>query len=137
MKKMPLAVGLFAFAFVQIGLAGDDSPEARRNWPQWRGPLANGVAPEADPPLEWSETKNVKWKVKVRGEGSSTPAIWGNQIFVLSAAATGKKTEAKPAETPVPAAANPPPDGERRGRDRAVPDVPKSRRRPTSFWCIA
>jgi len=59
MKKMPLAVGLFAFAFVQIGLAGDDSPEARRNWPQWRGPLANGVAPEADPPLEWSETKNV------------------------------------------------------------------------------
>ena len=121
MKKMPLAVGLFAFAFVQIGLAGDDSPEARRNWPQWRGPLANGVAPEADPPLEWSETKNVKWKVKVRGEGSSTPAIWGNQIFVLSAAATGKKTEAKPAETPVPAAANPPPDGERRGRGSGGP----------------
>ena len=33
------------------------------NWPQWRGPLGTGVAPNADPPIEWSETKNLRWKV--------------------------------------------------------------------------
>src|SRR5213594_3011157 len=36
------------------------SAPADQNWPQWRGPLANGVAPKADPPTSWSETSNVK-----------------------------------------------------------------------------
>ena len=30
------------------------------NWPQWRGPLGTGEAPDADPPIEWSETNNVR-----------------------------------------------------------------------------
>ncbi len=63
------------------------------NWPQWRGPLNTGVAPRANPPTEWSETKNVKWKVKIPGGGSATPAIWGDKVFVLTAIATGKKGE--------------------------------------------
>lgn len=116
MKKLSLATGLFTLTFALNAAAAGDSAEARRNWPQWRGPLANGVAPEADPPLEWSETKNVKWKVKIPGEGSSTPAIWGNQVFVLTAVSSGKKAEAKPAEPPPPAPANPPPGGDRRRR---------------------
>src|ERR1041385_712904 len=100
MKTMPIAAGLFATAFALNTSAASDSAEARRNWPQWRGPLANGVAPEADPPLEWSETKNVKWKVKIPGAGRSTPAVWGNRIFVLTAVASGKKTEVRPATPP-------------------------------------
>ena len=36
-----------------------------RNWPRWRGPAETGVAPHAKPPVEWSETKNVRWKVAV------------------------------------------------------------------------
>ena len=32
-------------------------------WPQWRGPHANGVSRRANPPVEWSETKNIRWKV--------------------------------------------------------------------------
>ena len=51
------------------------------NWPQWRGPLATGVAPDANPPLEWSETKNVKWKIAIPGRGTSTPIIWGDRVF--------------------------------------------------------
>jgi outer membrane protein assembly factor BamB len=116
MKTMCFAVGYLAFVSAfHATAAGDSVADARRNWPQWRGPLASGVAPEADPPLEWSETKNVKWKVKIPGEGSSTPAVWGNQIFVLTAVAAGKQAEVKPAETPTPAAAAPMPGGERRG----------------------
>lgn len=34
-------------------------------WSHWRGPLGNGSSPDAKLPLEWSETKNVKWKVPV------------------------------------------------------------------------
>jgi outer membrane protein assembly factor BamB len=77
-----------------------------QNWPAWRGPLHNGVSPNGDPPIEWSETKNVKWKVKVPGRGTSTPIVWENQIFLHSAIPTGKKIEppaAKP-ETGGPAA---------------------------------
>lgn len=72
---------------------------ADQNWPQWRGPLRNGVAPHANPPTEWSETKNVKWKVKIPGDGDATPIIWGDKIFVVSAIATGKKPEAGAAPT--------------------------------------
>ena len=39
-------------------------------WAQWRGPLNTGVSPTANPPLEWSETENVRWKWRYRGEAS-------------------------------------------------------------------
>ena len=55
------------------------------NWPQWRGPNANGVAPGAAPPLEWSESRNIRWKVPVPGRGSGSPIVWGDRVFVLTA----------------------------------------------------
>jgi outer membrane protein assembly factor BamB len=63
---------------------------AEQNWGQWRGPLANGVAPKADPPTEWSETKNVKWKLAIPGEGNATPIVWDNIVFVQSAIPVAK-----------------------------------------------
>ncbi len=56
-----------------------------QNWGQWRGPQLNGVAPQADPPLKWSETSNIRWKVRIPGEGAGTPVVWGDQVFVLAA----------------------------------------------------
>src|SRR5262245_61816445 len=53
-----------------------------QNWPQWRGPLASGAGPEADPPMSWSETENVRWKVAIPGYGTSTPIVWGDKVFV-------------------------------------------------------
>jgi outer membrane protein assembly factor BamB len=70
------------------------------NWPQWRGPQANGVAPHGNPPIEWSETKNVQWKVALPGRGTSTPVVWENQIFILTAIPTGKKVAVKPDTVP-------------------------------------
>lgn len=60
-----------------------------RYWAQWRGPEANGVSRSATPPLEWSESKNIKWKVEVQGRGSATPVVWGDRLFVLSALPVG------------------------------------------------
>jgi outer membrane protein assembly factor BamB len=65
-------------------------------WPHWRGPNGDGVAPHADPPVEWSETKNVKWKVEIPGSGSATPVVWGDKIFVLTAIDTKKEAKGAP-----------------------------------------
>ena len=51
--------------------------EARHFWPQWRGPLATGVAPYAQPPVVWGEGKNIRWKTALPGKGHSTPIVGG------------------------------------------------------------
>jgi outer membrane protein assembly factor BamB len=65
-----------------------------RYWGQWRGPLANGTAPQANPPLEWSENRNLRWKLALPGKGHSTPVIWGDRVFVTAAVPFG--TSMKP-----------------------------------------
>lgn len=60
------------------------------SWPQWRGPLANGASPQANPPTEWSESKNIRWKIQVPGKGHSTPIILGDRIYLLAAAPVGE-----------------------------------------------
>jgi len=56
-------------------------------WGQWRGPSGTGVAPLAKPPVEWSETKNVRFKVEIPGRGSSSPIVWGDQVILTTAVA--------------------------------------------------
>ena len=65
-------------------------PSSGAHWPQWRGPLATGVAPGADPPTDWSETRNVRWKVAIPGHGSASPIVWDDTVFVLTAVSTGE-----------------------------------------------
>lgn len=85
-------------------IPGDDFARERLDyWHQWRGPLATGWAPKGDPPLEWSETKNLRWKVEIPGSGSSTPIVWGKRLFVLTAVKTDRKS-------PSPAPPAPPPE---------------------------
>ena len=67
-------------------------------WPMWRGPSATGVAEKGNPPLTWSETENIKWKVKLPGQGSSSPVIWGDKIFFQVAIETDKKGSAPDAK---------------------------------------
>src|SRR5574339_766451 len=69
---------------VAAGLVAS-SPGDDAFWPQWRGPAATGVSLTAKPPVEWSETKNVRWKKEIPGRGAGTPVIWGDQMFVLTA----------------------------------------------------
>lgn len=115
MKPAPLSVSLFGVLLAPVLCAADPAADAQQFWPRWRGPLATGFAPRADPPWEWSETKNVKWKVRLPGFGTSTPIIWGDRIFVLTAVPAGKQGEAKSSATPAAAPANANP-GEARPR---------------------
>jgi len=63
------------------------------NWPEWRGLYNSGAVTGGNTPTEFSETKNVKWKIEIPGKGHATPIIWGNQIIVQTAVATDKKVE--------------------------------------------
>ncbi|MEM7395630.1 MAG: PQQ-binding-like beta-propeller repeat protein, partial [Verrucomicrobiota bacterium] len=60
------------------------------NWHQWRGPENNGVSRTANPPLEWSEGKNVRWKAEIKGHSAASPIVWGDRVFVLTAINTGR-----------------------------------------------
>lgn len=66
------------------------------NWHQWRGPNATGVSTTANPPVTWGEDENIKWKVAIEGQGTSTPIIWGDKVFVLTAINTGVKDPSIP-----------------------------------------
>src|SRR5688572_26334581 len=52
------------------------------NWSAWRGPSGGGIADENALPTKWSATENVRWKIKLPAAGNSTPAVWGNRIFI-------------------------------------------------------
>src|SRR6478672_11780612 len=75
-------------------LAPGAETNASRFWPQWRGPLANGVAPLANPPIEWSEKKNVRWKVELPGRGHSSPIIFQDRVYVIAANPIGPAQKA-------------------------------------------
>ena len=65
-------------------------------WHQWRGPEANGISRTATPPIEWSEDKNVRWKVAIDGQGNASPIIWGDKVFLLTAINTGRIDPSRP-----------------------------------------
>lgn len=57
---------------------------AQENWPQWRGPDQNNIAPSADPPVTWSESENILWKAALPSWSGSSPIVWGEKVFVMS-----------------------------------------------------
>src|SRR5215212_2487443 len=64
------------------------------NWPQFRGPTATGLASERKLPTEWSNDKNIAWKLEIPGAAWSQPIVWGDKIF-LTTAITEKQTKPK------------------------------------------
>ncbi len=91
----------FAIAGIVLGLhchsdigAADDPTTSQpspisfsaADWPWWRGPERNGIA-NADqlPPITWSETENVLWKVAIPGRGHGSPTVFGEQVVLATA----------------------------------------------------
>jgi len=64
------------------------------DWLQFRGPDGQGHSDAQGVPIEWSEQKNVRWKVAVPGEGWSSPVISGNQIWLTASDKDGKSLHA-------------------------------------------
>lgn len=64
-----------------------------QNWPQWRGPDANGIAPKGNYPVNISATEGILWKAELPGKGGSTPIVWGDRIIITSAIGDGAEGE--------------------------------------------
>jgi outer membrane protein assembly factor BamB len=87
---MRLAFGAGIAAFLLASSTAAQTPSlAERYWGQWRGPHSTGVSKTADPPLEWSETKNIKWKVEIPGRGNASPVVWGDRVYLMTAVPVG------------------------------------------------
>ena len=101
-------------------LAADRNVDKSSPWPAWRGPLASGVAPNADPPVEWAEDKNIRWKVKIPGSGNASPIIWGDLVFIQTAVKTDTVVESDDDKSTDVESNDPPagrsPHGDRDGR---------------------
>ena len=54
------------------------------DWPQWRGPTADGRAAGTGLPIHWDATTNIRWKARLPGPGHSSPIVWGDHIFLTA-----------------------------------------------------
>jgi outer membrane protein assembly factor BamB len=67
-----------------LTLCGVTAQVSAENWPNWRGPLNNGISSEKDVPIEWAPNKNVAWKADLPGPAGATPIVWEDRIFLSS-----------------------------------------------------
>ncbi len=63
---------------------------AGQNWPRWRGPRGDGHSTATNLPQRWT-ADSVAWKVPVKGSGQSSPIVWGDRVFLTSAAQEGRQ----------------------------------------------
>ncbi len=70
---------------VAVALASEPSVA----WPQFRGPSGAGILDDGKLPTSWSANDNVKWSIKVKGRGWSSPIAWNDTVFVTSAISPG------------------------------------------------
>ncbi|OFY67962.1 MAG: hypothetical protein A2V64_11670 [Bacteroidetes bacterium RBG_13_43_22] len=96
MKTRIAALLLLIMIFISGNAFAQMLPE--RQWPGYRGYFASGVLDGANLPLTFSfkENTNIKWKAKIPGMGISSPAIWGDKLFITTAISEGDKAGFKP-----------------------------------------
>ncbi len=81
-QRFSLAVAIaFTISFTTATTSAD-------NWGHWRGEGGNGVASQANPPTEWSDSNHIKWKVVIPGRGSGSPIVWEDRVFVVTSVPT-------------------------------------------------
>jgi len=76
-KSLSLSILLLIISSGTVTLA--------QNWPCWRGPEQDGTSNVTNIPVKWDSITNVIWKVKVPGIGYSSPSIWGDRLFTMTA----------------------------------------------------
>jgi outer membrane protein assembly factor BamB len=72
-RRLVLAVTFAVFAAARL---------TAENWPQWRGPLLNGLSGEANLPVRWSKTEGLAWTLAMPAWSGSTPIVWGDRLFL-------------------------------------------------------
>jgi len=76
---------------LSLKLCAADQPAPTAEWNQFHGPMGKGTVPAAPLPLEWSETKNIRWKVPLSGKAWSSPVIQAGRVWCSNATENGKE----------------------------------------------
>ena len=86
---LAIAIGCLVVMFSSfVTLVGQETTQAR-NWPEFRGPTADGHATDSDLPIKFSK-QSAKWMAKVHGRGWSSPVVWDQQIWLTTATEDGR-----------------------------------------------
>jgi len=81
---------MLALSLGVIVIGGRSTTAADANWPRWRGPNQDGHSSETGFPKTWDDS-SIVWKTPLKGEGLSTPIVWGERIFLTQARGRGKQ----------------------------------------------
>lgn len=56
------------------------------DWPWWRGPTHNGIAPPSKGLVtNWSDTENILWQAPIPGRGHGSAIVIGGEAFIAAA----------------------------------------------------
>ncbi len=88
MKSVIASIFLLAISLVCVVSSADE------NWNEFRGPSGDGVSTAKDLPIEFGESKNVRWKTLIPDSGWSSPVIWENEIWLTTGSDEKKELRA-------------------------------------------
>ena len=64
---------------------------AAEDWPEFRGPSANGHSAAVGLPVKWTVDQNVVWKRAIEGLAWSSPIVLGDRIYLTTSVADGEE----------------------------------------------
>jgi outer membrane protein assembly factor BamB len=85
-NREPVMVGkqFVAFLLGVLGTILSLEPATAQEWTRFRGPNGTGESEAKSIPAQWTNA-DYNWKVTVPGIGHSSPVLWGDHLFILSA----------------------------------------------------
>ena len=92
------SVGRFVGIALVLGSSSFVVSQGSPDWPQFRGPSRNGVAPAFSEPRVWPEQLTRKWKIDV-GEGYATPILIRDRLYVFTRQDANEVMQALDADT--------------------------------------
>ncbi len=75
----------FSIFIITLLISNSVTETQAQNWPSWRGPNGDGSSNETNLPTKWDSTTNVVWKSPIPGIGHSSPIVWEDQLFTITA----------------------------------------------------
>src|SRR5262245_6804072 len=79
LKELKLVISsVLGWALVCLCAVAED-------WPEFRGPTGQGLSLERELPVEWSNNKNVTWKIAISGLAWSSPVVRRGRVYLTTA----------------------------------------------------
>lgn len=82
------------FVFLVILTSDVPMSAADGHWNQFRGPRGDGVSVANSLPVEFDESKNVRWKVAIPDSGWSSPVVWEDEVWLTTGSDEKKELRA-------------------------------------------